>query len=80
MKKNDILNRMNAVFREVLDNETIALSAETTADEIEEWDSLTHISIVVAIEKEFGIRFNLVEIKQLQNIGEFVVLIEQKLS
>ena len=63
-----------------LDNETIALSAETTADEIEEWDSLTHISIVVAIEKEFGIRFNLVEIKQLQNIGEFVVLIEQKLS
>jgi len=78
MKKPPILERMTDVFRDVLDNETVALTRETTANDIEEWDSLSHITIIVAIEKEFNIRFNLADLKPLRNIGEFEDLIALK--
>lgn len=78
MKTPSILERMTEVFRDVLDNETVTLARETTADDIEEWDSLSHITIIVAIEKEFNVKFNLADIKQLRNIGEFENLIALK--
>ena len=55
MDKNQILEEVQTIFREVLDNEEIVLANETTADDIEEWDSLTHIQLIVAIEKHFKI-------------------------
>lgn len=76
----EIQRRMTEVFRDVLDNEAITLTRETTADDIEEWDSLAHISIIVAIENEFGIKFDLMDIKPLKNIGEFIDLIKRKTS
>jgi acyl carrier protein len=79
MSTEEIKNRITEVFKDVLDNESIELFRETTAKDIEEWDSLSHISIIVAIEKEFNIRFDLREIMQLKNIGEFIDLIEQKI-
>jgi len=78
MKNLSIQERMSEVFRDVLDNDAIILTRETTADDIEEWDSLSHITIIVAIEKEFNVKFNLSDIKPLRNIGEFEDLIVLK--
>jgi len=72
MEKSQILDEVQAIFREVLDNEEIVLSNETTADDIEEWDSLTHIQLIVAIEKHFKIRFTSREILSWQNVGQLV--------
>lgn len=74
------LNKVQVIFRDVLDNQDIVLSRETTADEIEEWDSLSHISLVVAIEKEFGIRFALGELQRLKNVGDMIDLIGRKVG
>lgn len=78
MEKSEILVRVNEVFIDTLDNDEIKLSAETTADDVEEWDSLTHIQLIVAIEKAFGIRFTSKEILSWKNVGEMVDCIAQK--
>ncbi len=57
MNKNEILSKLSEIFREELDNEEITLTEETTANDVEEWDSLSHIQLIVAVEKAFGIRF-----------------------
>jgi acyl carrier protein len=72
--------RLQAVFRDIFDDESIVIHRAMTAKDIEEWDSLTHINLVVATEKEFGLRFSLAEIKALKNVGEFQDLIERKLA
>ena len=76
---NEILANCTPIFREVLDNEDIVLHAETTADDIEEWDSLTHIQLIVAIEKHFKIRFTTAEITSFKNVGEMCEAISKKL-
>jgi len=78
MEKSQILDEVQAIFREVLDNEEIVLANETTADNIEEWDSLTHIQLIVAIEKHFKIRFTSREILSWQNVGEMIDCIATK--
>jgi acyl carrier protein len=72
--------RLQEVFRDVFDDASIQLFREMTAKDIEDWDSLTHINLVVASEKEFAVKFNLAEIKALKNVGEFIDLIERKLG
>ena len=78
MEKSQILDEVQAIFREVLDNEEIVLANETTADDIEEWDSLTHIQLIVAIEKHFKIRFTSREILSWQNVGQLIGSIAAK--
>jgi len=78
MEKNQILEEVQEIFREVLDNEEIVLANETTADDIEEWDSLTHIQLIVAIEKHFKIKFTSKEILSWQNVGEMIDCIAAK--
>ena len=78
MDKNQILEEVQEIFREVLDNEEIVLANETTADDIEEWDSLTHIQLIVAIEKHFNIKFTSKEILSWQNVGEMIDCISTK--
>ena len=80
MEKNDVLLAIEEIFRDILDNEDIVLSEETTADEVEEWDSLTHIQLIVAIEKKFKIKFTSKEILSWKNVGEMVDAICSKLS
>lgn len=65
-----ILNDMTVIFRDVLDNDNIELKEETTAADIEDWDSLTHILLISEIEKKFGIKFTSTEITRFQNVGE----------
>ncbi|CEJ68295.1 acyl carrier protein [Chryseobacterium oranimense] len=79
MNKNEILSKLSEIFREELDNEEITLTEETTANDVEEWDSLSHIQLIVAVEKAFGIRFTSSEIQSWNNIGEMVDSIASKL-
>lgn len=78
MEKNQIMAEVQEIFRDVLDNEDIVLGNETVADDIEEWDSLTHIQLVVAVEKHFKIKFTSKEILMWKNVGEMVDCIAAK--
>lgn len=78
MTKQEILSQVEEIFRDVLDNEEIVLTDMTTANDVEDWDSLTHIQLIVAIEKHFGIKFTSKEILSWANVGEMVDCIASK--
>jgi acyl carrier protein len=80
MDRNEILNTVNNVFIDVLDDDSLVLTEATTANDVEEWDSLNHIQLVVAIERQFKIRFASQEILSWQNVGEMVDSIATKLN
>ncbi len=74
------LEKLNPIFRQVFEDDDIVLHRETTADDIDAWDSLSHINLVMAIEMEFKIRFALGELQSLKNVGHLADLIDKKLS
>ena len=78
MERNQILAEVQEIFRDTLDNEEITLTDTTTANDVEEWDSLTHIQLIVAIEKHFRLKFTSKEILSWQNVGEMVDCIASK--
>ncbi len=80
MTKSDILEQMSGIFKDVLENDTIVVKEETTGDDVEEWDSLTHLQIVMAIEKHFKIKFTSSEIINFDNVGDMCDGILEKLS
>jgi acyl carrier protein len=80
MELDQIKQEITSIFKDVLDNEDIQLSMETTATDIEEWDSLTHIMLIVAIEKHFKLKFTSIEINGFKNIGELCNTVQQKLT
>lgn len=71
---------LNEIFRQVFDDETIVVTRETTANDIEEWDSLTHINLAVAVEMRFKIKFALGELQSLKNVGDMLDLINKKVG
>ena len=75
---NDYLNELNILFRDVLENDDINLTAETTALDIDEWDSINHIYLVVEIEKKFNVKFKSSQILEWTNVGEIVESIKEK--
>jgi acyl carrier protein len=77
---NDIIAEVNDIFKDILDNEDIAITGETTANDVAEWDSLSHIQLVVAIEKHFKIRFTSSEINGFKNVREMCEGILKKLA
>ena len=68
------------IFRDIFDEEDLIITDETHADNIEEWDSLTHVILVNTIEKEFNIKFALGELMTLKNVGAMVDLMKEKLK
>ena len=78
MNTEDIIKEVNNIFIDVLDNDGIIVQYNTTSDDIEEWDSLNHIQLVVAIEKHFKIRFTAAEIVNFNNVGEMCEAIKVK--
>ena len=78
MKIEDILKQVNEIFIDTLDNDQVIITETTTANDVEEWDSLTHIQLVVAIEKHFKIRFTSKEIQSWNNVGEMLICIQGK--
>ena len=79
MDKTEILKEVNAIFIDVLDDEKILLNKETTADDVEDWDSLSNIHLILAIEKKFGIRFTSLDMQSWKNVGEMVDSISAKI-
>lgn len=75
-----IISDVNSIFVDVLESPDIAIKPETTARDVEGWDSLTHIQLVVAIEKQFKIRFTSTEIRGFENVGAMCRSIQEKVS
>ena len=71
---------LQEVFRDVFDDDEIVITDETTADDIDAWDSLTHVQLIVAVEEKFNIKFSTVEVMKMKNVGEFIKLIDRKLG
>jgi acyl carrier protein len=80
MTADTVYEKMNLIFRDVFEDDSLVVGAETSAIDIPDWDSLTHVNLVVAVEKEFKIRFTTKEIRSLQNLGEWVTTICSKLG
>jgi acyl carrier protein len=74
----DLLPRMQGIFQDVFDDPTLAITATTTAGDVPNWDSLTNINLIFAIEREFNVKFALGEIQELSNVGEMAALILKK--
>ena len=75
MNEKQILQRLNKIFREVFDDDSIYVDRNTTADDIEDWDSLEHITLIGAVENEFRMRFKMHEVSTMKNVGEMVDII-----
>lgn len=80
METNKILQQVNSIFCDVLDNSELEINENTTADDVEDWDSLTHIQLVVAIEKHFKMKFTAAEIRQWKNVGEMCTNIKSRIK
>jgi len=80
MGKDQILDTITIIFKEVLDDESVVLNFDTTANDVEGWDSLTHIQLVVAIERYYKIRFTSKEIQGWNNIGNLIDCIQLKVA
>ena len=74
----ELEERLTQVFRTVFDNDAIELTPELTADDVDEWDSLSHINLMIAIELEFGFEFEPSEIQNFANVGELMASIAEK--
>ena len=80
MERTDLIDRINAIFREVFDDDGLLVTPEMTADDIEEWDSLSHIRLIVAHEIKFGVKFKTIELNGLKDVGNFIDLLKSKLD
>ena len=78
MRQDEIYARLNAVFRDVFDDARIEVGPETTADDIEDWDSLEHIRLIAAVEEEFGVRLKMGEVSTMKNVGEMAEIIQKR--
>lgn len=75
MSREEVYEALSEVFQDVFDDEDIRVSDATTAADIEDWDSLEHINLIVAVEKKFNIKFNMGEVNTFKNVGEMVDII-----
>lgn len=80
MSREEVFVKLNEVFQAVFDDEEIVVNDATTAADIEDWDSLEHINLVVAVEKKFNIKFNMNEVVNMKNVGEMVNIILQRVQ
>jgi acyl carrier protein len=78
MTQADTYTKLNEIFRDVFDDDELTVGSETTAADVPGWDSQAHISLIVAVEIRFGIKFRTAELEKLHNISEFVRLIDEK--
>lgn len=78
MDRNELLSQINTIFKDILDDDEVVVNETSTANDVDDWDSLTHIQLVVAIEKHFKIRFTSKEIQSWKNVGEMLTSIQNK--
>jgi acyl carrier protein len=78
MTREQAFERMNTVFRDIFDDESIVVTDTTTSADIEDWDSLEHINLIVAMEDEFGMKFTMGEVTSMKNVGEAVDIVMKR--
>ena len=74
----EIFDRLNEVFQDVFDDDSITVTERTTAADIEDWDSLSHITLVSAVEDEFRMKFSMKEVVEMKNVGDMVAIIAER--
>ena len=80
MNREEVFKKLNEVFRDVFDDDSITVADATTANDIEEWDSLEHINLLAAIEQEFGMKFSMGQVVSMKNVGEMADIIISQIS
>ena len=80
MTREEIMDKVNEIFRDVFDDDSLVIVDSTNSDDIEDWDSLEHISLIISMEKEFDLKFDIKEVNKLENVGQMVDMIKDKLD
>jgi acyl carrier protein len=80
MNRQELLDRVSEVIKDQLDLDELVLTEETSASDVDGWDSLAHVRIMIAVEQEFGIRFHTTQITSIANVGELLGLVSEKLE
>ena len=75
MSREDVFERVTDIFRDVFDDDELVISDSTNSEDIEDWDSLEHIQLIVGMEKEFKVKFDIKTVNSLENVGQMVDLI-----
>ncbi|MBR1751506.1 MAG: acyl carrier protein [Ruminococcus sp.] len=78
MTDKELYKRLNEVFRDVFDDDDITVDEDTTADDIDDWDSIEHITLIGAVEDEFSVRFKMGEVSGMKNVGEMAAIIRER--
>ncbi len=78
MSREAVFEKLDQVFQDVFDDESLHVTDETTAADVDGWDSLEHIDLMASVERAFGIRFSMGEITRMKNVGEMADLILEK--
>ena len=80
MTREELFEQLNEVFRDVFDDDSITVSETTTANDIDDWDSLEHINLINSVEQKFGIKFDMGQIVTMKNVGEMANIIQSQLG
>lgn len=80
MKREEIVEKLTAIFHEVFNDNTIVLTDEMTAADVENWDSLTHMLMIARVEEDLGIKFKLKELNRLKKVGDLINIVDTKLQ
>ena len=79
MERKDIINRLTEIFRKILSNDVLILRNELTANDVDNWDSLSHMLLITEIENSFSIKFKLKDLNKMKNVGDMIEVIISKL-
>ncbi len=80
LTRTELLGKITGVLSEIIDNPSLSLSESTTADEVNDWDSINHVKLLIGLESDLGFRFETDEVSGLRKVGDLIDLIERKLS
>lgn len=80
MTRENIMVKLNQIFQDIFDDETLVITEKTTANDIEDWDSLEHINLIEAVEQEFCMKFKMQEVSGMKNVGEMADIIFTRIS
>ena len=78
MDNNEIVSRLTPIFRDVFNDDALVVSEGMTAADVPTWDSLSNINMIIAVEKAFGVKFSIKDVRSLKNVGELLALIRKK--
>ena len=78
METHEIVSRLTPIFRDVFDDDALIVSEGMTAADVPTWDSLSNINMIIAVEKSFGVKFSIKDVRALKNVGELLELIKKK--